>query len=364
MALSEDAALLSTKPQRRVLDKSKREIRLLSFKSNLSDINLLLGVHYVSLDDQKPEYQSFCKTSSSKASEYSEAWSSLVEIDLDTPRWKIHKQITRFAWGDYIGLSGVWQEGVSAEHTTLLLDGASVVIERSLYQALRDVQSSAECRLGMYVWVEALCVDNADTSSPNSHTSYITDIVSEAFSVSIWTEERKDLALGATPRCEFLVCCENILARFGRSVLEQALGVRHRDWGAVHEADEEINSWMEYVEPLQFEQTRSTRLRRGVDCFGIPRHHIRDLVAVELSHMLQMQYWLQPLSAQILSDCPTASTVYWGDSLFQLTTVLVVTEILSAFVESGRSLSLVSWEQLEPGLKFLAAIDAERRKKE
>jgi hypothetical protein len=59
---------------------------------------------------------------------------------------------------------------------------------------------------------------------------------------------------------------------------------------------------------------------------------------------------------QELVVSPITSTVYWGESVFQLSTLQAVGDILLTHFESTQSSNSEIWKELKPGLDLLALI--------
>lgn len=68
-----------------------------------------------------------------------------------------------------------------------------MLVSKRLEAALRDLRSSLECHIGMKVWVDALCIDQADTVDRGAHVMRVKDIFGRAFAVMVWTKEEDDL---------------------------------------------------------------------------------------------------------------------------------------------------------------------------
>ncbi|KAF2188470.1 hypothetical protein K469DRAFT_491680, partial [Zopfia rhizophila CBS 207.26] len=80
-----------------------------------------------------------------------------------------------YAWGDHAG-----------KKSTIFVDGIATSVSKRLEAALRDVQSSYECRLSMKVWVDALCIDQADAIDRGAHVLRVKDIFGRAFTLTVW----------------------------------------------------------------------------------------------------------------------------------------------------------------------------------
>jgi hypothetical protein len=347
----------STQERYRSLDISKNEIRLLSFENSAKHAQVQLNLHYVSLDDWKPEYVAFRDQNTSKnSSQLSEAWSEQVDVTLDKPvQPKVYDAVTRFIWGDYICLSYTWGD-CEDKKATIVLDGVAIAVSKHLEAALQDLRSSFECQLGMKVWADALCINQVDLIDRNTHVLRVKDIFGGAFCVVAWTKESDDLhVVGLEPPGGRLHLCELIMEQYGREVLEELLGVRNRDWGAAEEEDEQLMGLVEDAGVLVFDQYHWAD-SADEDEFGFVEQHLRDIVRVELWMMLRKEYWSRLWVIQELAVSPTTSTVRWGDSTFQLSTLQAVGNILLTHSASGQPLNSEIWKELKIKLDLLAFI--------
>lgn len=178
-----------TTDQYRPLDISKSEIRLVSFENAAAYGPLRLNLLYASLNDWKPDYVSFRdQHSSMSSSQLSEAWGDW----LAATKHKMKDTVTRFTWGDYIGLSYTWGD-YAGQQATIFLDSIARAVSKHLEVALQDLQESPECQLSMKVWVDALCINQVNIVDQNSYVLLIKNIFSKAFSVTAWIKERNNL---------------------------------------------------------------------------------------------------------------------------------------------------------------------------
>lgn len=338
----------------RPLNISQSEIRLLSFENTLE---LRLSLSYVSLNNWRPEYLSFRdqNRSISSNSQLCEAWKERHEFTPTTPKRDIHDTITRFDWGDYICLSYAWGD-CTGEKAIIFLDGNATRVSKRLAAALRDLRSSFECRLGMKVWVDALCINQADAVDRNTHVLRVKDIFDGAFAVTVWTKEDDDLyVLGLSPPGERLLLCEVVFRQYGRRALEELLGVRNRGWGVAVEEDNQIMDLVEDVDELVLDQYHLAD-SDDEDDFGFGRLHIRDLVGVELWQMFKKEYWSRLWIIQELAVSSMTSIVHWGESEFHLSTLQAVGDILLTHSQSEEASNSEIWKKLKPGLDLLAFI--------
>jgi hypothetical protein len=158
----------------------------------------------------------------------------------------------------------------------------------------------------------------------------VKNIFGRAFSVIAWTNEHEDLKiLGLHKLGEGLVLCEVIFRKYGRGALDELLGARERSW-------EQLKELVEDVDELVFDQCNCADSDDD-DELGFGRLHLCDIVRVELSFMFRKEYWSRLWIIQELTVSPTTSTVHWGESVFYLSTLQAVGDILVTHSESRQS---------------------------
>lgn len=345
-----------TEPERyRSLDISQGEVRLLSFETSPASGPLRLRLHYASLKDWKPEYVSFRnqKLSTLKSTEISEAWADRFEFTPETPSHQIFENTARFTWGDYICLSYTWGDPTE-EKATVFLNDVAMAVQKNLEKALRDLRGCIECRLGMKVWVDALCINQADVADRNAHVLRVKDIFGMSFAVSSWVKNR-DFDSGfrsLNAPGEYLLLCEVIAREHGQRTLEEVFGIRKCEWGADEEEDDRLMRLAEGVDVPVFDQYRWVD-SDDEDDFGVDGQHLRDLTSVELSMLLREDYWSRLWIIQELAVSPTTSMIRWGDTILHLSTVQAVATILLAHLESRRASDSPLWQKSDPGLDLL-----------
>ncbi|KAK0647075.1 heterokaryon incompatibility protein-domain-containing protein [Cercophora newfieldiana] len=358
------STISTNKIQHRPLDPSKHEIRVLSFENDTAAHGQLrLHLHHVSLDDWKPEYLSFRERNAPSTPVFglSEAWSGRFEFTFRTPNTEVHDTITRFTWGDYICLS--WKDwdgnGTEEQHPTIFVDGAAVRVSKMLAAALRDLRKSYECKVGLRVWVDTLCVDQEDVGERNAHVLRVREIFGTAFSVTVWTKEESDLwVTGLSEPGEMLLLCEIMMRMYGMRVLEELLGVRERDWGANETEDGEVMAMVQDVEVLVFDQVYWAGESDEEDELGVGKLHLRNLVAAELTGLFQKGYWSRLWAIQELAVSPTMSMVQWGEMILHLSTLQAVCELI--FTRSHPQLLSVVLLWVQPKLDLIAFISTWR----
>jgi hypothetical protein len=82
--------------------------------------------------------------------------------------------------------------------------------------------------------------------------------------------------------------------------------------------------------------------------------NLRDIVCVELMQMFQKEYkeyWSRLWIIQELTVSCMTSTVHWGESTFQLSTLRTIADILRTHSET---LNSEIWKNTQPGLDILA----------
>ncbi|KAH0489613.1 hypothetical protein TgHK011_010033 [Trichoderma gracile] len=95
--------------------------------------------------------------------------------------------------GRYDVLSYVWGDAARDDSRVILLNGTSVRVTRSLYNALLRFRHVLETRT---FWIDALCVDLADLTDRSQHISLMMNIYARAEAVVMWSGEGGDVNMG------------------------------------------------------------------------------------------------------------------------------------------------------------------------
>ena len=95
---------------------------------------------------------------------------------------KFEKMDRRFRWGDYIALSYVW--GDPEQRRNILLDGQRFSVTSNLYYALLHLRKSFEVRrMYLYVWIDAICINQNDLDERMAQVKKMGKIYSSALAV-------------------------------------------------------------------------------------------------------------------------------------------------------------------------------------
>jgi Heterokaryon incompatibility protein (HET) len=77
-----------------------------------------------------------------------------------------HRRVEgRFPWGDFVALSYTW--GDARETKEIFINGRAVRVRPNLEAALRVLREKGPIRAGVKVWIDALCINQADTNERN-----------------------------------------------------------------------------------------------------------------------------------------------------------------------------------------------------
>lgn len=95
----------------------------------------------------------------------------------------------RHEWGDFIALSYVWSHPKREEGElphTIIVDGCSFEVTPNLYYALEQLSKSYRIRQGFKLWVDAICINQADNDERGQQVTRMRDIYQSAWQVAIW----------------------------------------------------------------------------------------------------------------------------------------------------------------------------------
>lgn len=193
------------------------------------------------------------------------------------------------------------------------------------------MQRSVECKNGMMIWVDVLCIDHTNVEDKNSHVLRTRDIFSSSWSVTAWTKTHEDVDFstsGIQQPGEYLAICEAILANYERTVLEEALGVRDRNWGEKEEEDLMLQELIRRLDVLSFGQSPWYD-SDGSDDWGVSQVELRDVVLMEVRQVLGKEYWSDIRVILELAVSPTTSVVDWTEAPCRILTIQAILEILA-----------------------------------
>jgi hypothetical protein len=134
----------------------------------------------------------------------------------------IHANLDRAP--DYAALSYTWGDGTNVPHrlTNLSLNGLTLQIGENLCRALAIIGKEIRER-AIYLWVDAVCINQNDLLERNSHLFLMPTIYSKAVVVTIWLGEESEDAPQAMEEIVNLVNHLDVLAR------ANAVGLRTDD---------------------------------------------------------------------------------------------------------------------------------------
>ena len=174
------------------LNEIEDEIRSISISPYVARSSLIsCTLHTVSLRSFTPEYKRFLAGSSPAGRKRVADWNiyktyasteSQSEPMLDTN--ELINSRHRFAWGDYAALSYVW--GDPGETTPILLNGQEVSVQRNLEGALRVLSERAEFAGRYQLWVDAVCINQANSKERSSQIRKMKSIYGNALAVVAW----------------------------------------------------------------------------------------------------------------------------------------------------------------------------------
>ena len=198
--MQEKAVLASGASIYSPLNRETDEIRLLTIKANFSDRPLECTLEKASLQDFQPDYTSFVASngfSGKTKRQAKEIWARTRHTRdssgsrSNTPPAADHflgsvpaPDHHRFLWGDFAALSYVW--GDESLREDIILNGQVVSIGVNLAVALRQLATD-EIFTGRYrLWVDAVCINQADDSERADQVQKMREIYSGAWAVISW----------------------------------------------------------------------------------------------------------------------------------------------------------------------------------
>ena len=107
--------------------------------------------------------------------------SNCIESSVNTA---IERRSSRYTWGDFETLSYTW--GNPALVSKISVNGTIITVPENLECALRMLRRLPETILGMYYWVDALCINQVDTEEKSKQVQKMKDIYGSARALVVW----------------------------------------------------------------------------------------------------------------------------------------------------------------------------------
>lgn len=93
----------------------------------------------------------------------------------------------RFAWGDYAALSYAW--GDECVTSTIIVNGKPTTVTSNLASALKQFSNESEFEDGFKLWVDAICINQADLAERARQIQRMREIYGSAWVVIAWLGE-------------------------------------------------------------------------------------------------------------------------------------------------------------------------------
>lgn len=133
-------------------------------------------------------------------------------------RWSEKNQANRFIWGDFSCLSYTW--GEPSDTRTIMINGLEVIVRSNLEAALKSFRQQKEFQRGLMLWIDALCINQADMDEKEKTIRDMQNIYLGAHTVTIW------LGAGSSKSDEALHTIHNFIARYSKPT-EDSTDVGH-----------------------------------------------------------------------------------------------------------------------------------------
>ena len=171
------------------LSEGRDEIRLIHIRPYASrSFPVECTIETVSLRATTESYDSIVSKSDFKGRRLALLWESVSAPDphneIIQDRHNPDHPSHRYTWGDYAALSYVWGQAHDTE--AIVLNGNKLRVQRNLEHALRALSSRAEFSGKYLLWVDAICINQADAQERSQQIKRMRAIYGNARSVIGW----------------------------------------------------------------------------------------------------------------------------------------------------------------------------------
>ena len=190
----------------------------------------------------------------------------------------------RYTWGDYVALSYVW--GDPSIQRGILIDDMPVLVTANLEAALRQLRSHSRIRQGFSIWIDALCINQADPEERKIQVARMNDIYARACHTVVWLgseANNSDLAMMAM--------------RF--------LSLRSREENPLLDIYQRVDRYVIRLPYFQWKHSHTT-IRMSKDALRA------------IYHLLARPYWRRVWIIQEIALATRKSPVLCGDSCILL----------------------------------------------
>ncbi|KAK3316939.1 hypothetical protein B0H66DRAFT_307947 [Apodospora peruviana] len=162
------------------LDLDRKEIRLLTLVPAKSEAEIVrCRLETFSLDDLSDTHNEFRRNLKEYPSprDVADGWKQLVaQVSTLKP--------TRYNWGDFTALSYTW--GKPDNTLPVIINDRHVVVGANLESALRTFRGLPEFASGLKLWVDAICINQADLEEKSKVLRLMQRIYQVASKVTVW----------------------------------------------------------------------------------------------------------------------------------------------------------------------------------
>ncbi len=200
----------------------------------------------------------------------------------------------RYAWGDFVALSYVW--GDPSVKREIYIGESSVPVPVNLEAALRQLRNHSRIQEGFRIWIDALCINQADLVERAVQVLRMKDIYARAWRVVVWLgpkAKNSDLAMMAV--------------RF--------LSIQSQETEPLHVIYHRFDSYIIRMPCFQWKHAH-TRIR------------MRMTVLRAIYHLLNRSYWRRLWIIQEVALAARQSPVLCGDSCILLEDVYNALQII------------------------------------
>ncbi|GAB1316392.1 hypothetical protein MFIFM68171_06602 [Madurella fahalii] len=181
------------------LDRAADEIRLVTITSSLPSRRLQCGLEKVSLKQFRSEYSAFVLSnglSGESPRQVKSHWATRSGASQPDDRFLgsvPEPDHYRFQWGDFAALSYVW--GDESMRRDIILNDKVVSITANLERALRVLARDGVFGGRYKLWIDAICINQADDQERAHQVQKMREIYSGAWAVISWIGSSRSGAL-------------------------------------------------------------------------------------------------------------------------------------------------------------------------
>src|SRR5579862_6032116 len=145
---------------------------------------------YRSNTSEAREYGDFLKLPATAKPITHQGFEEWVEVSATEDDATVNLPEFRYTWGDYMALSYTWGDPTVTRE--ILVNGHVMRVTRNVEECLRVLRDKPYIKKGWRIWIDLLCINQADIIERGAQVKRMYDIYGKAWTPIIWLGDEEE----------------------------------------------------------------------------------------------------------------------------------------------------------------------------